>query len=93
MYAIRSYYAFADDGDLCRARSGARGVKVDEIDVPEFAEVELAFDQRDGFASADQRGNEVRVGVVAAACVLSVLRRESERLRAGMQIDSSYNFV
>ena len=29
----------------------------------------------------------MRVGVVAAACILAVLRCESERLRTGMQID------
>jgi len=77
---------FADDHQLNGTLTCTGGVEVDEVDESELTEVELAVVDNDGLAAADDGGAKVRVGIVAASCILVVLFGKLESLRTGMEI-------
>ncbi len=81
-------FLFAYDHYINSALSCAGLVKVNEVDEAELAEVELAVIDNDGLASADDRGDQMRIGVVAAARVLAVFLCKFECLGAGMEVDA-----
>ena len=79
---------FSDNHDLHGAGSAASLVPIDEMDTSEFAEICSTIIEYNCYASPDDRGTKMCVGIMTTEIVLTVFFGKLQRLGAGMHIHS-----